>query len=131
MQYDIIHFLSTVYKTERVQDLKRRDPKSYLVTCNGNCNRVEIWLRRDNATRSNYDKDGPKLFVSEYDKPMILQDGTCANCINECDGYLTKPDCSNMSIDGNTFFLTVNTFRPKKDVTLHWTNVLEHKKFGQ
>ena len=130
MACNMIYFLSSVIKTERLQHLKRWDPKSYVVTCDGSCNRVEIWLSRDTATSSISDGKGPKLFVSEYDKPMILQNGTCANCINECDGYLTKPDCSNMSIDGNTFFLTVNTFRPKKDVTLHWTNVLEHKKFG-
>ena len=126
----MIHFLSTVIKTERIQDLKRRDPKSYYVTCDGNCNRVEIWLSRDTTTSNNYDYKGPKLFVSEYDKPMILQNETCTNCINECDVDPTKPDCSNMTIDGNTFFLTVYTFHPEEIVTFHWTNVLKYKKFG-
>ena len=125
----MIHFLSTVIKTERIQHLKRRDPKSYFVTCDGNCNKVEIWLSRNTATSSMYDDNGPKLFVSENGKPIILQNGTCANCITKCDGYPTKPDCSNMTTDGNEFFLTVNTFYPK-DVKFHWTNVLESKKFG-
>ena len=126
----MIHFLSTVIKTERIQDLKRRDPKSYYVTCDGNCNRVEIWLSRNITTSSNCDDKCPKLFVSEYDKPMILQNETCTNCINECDVDPTKPDCSNMTIDGNAFFLTVYTFHPEEIVTFHWTNVLKYKKFG-
>ena len=126
----MMHFLSKVINTTLVPELKRRNPKSYFVTCVGDCSRVEIWLSK-NATNNSYrdDKD-PKLFVSEDDKPMILENGTCSNCISKCDGYPTKPDCSNMSIAGNTFYLTINTFRPKENLALHSTNLLGILKYG-
>ena len=126
----MIHFLSKVINTTLVPELKRRDPKSYLVTCVGNCSRVEIWFSKNTTENNVRDKYDPKMFVSEDDKPMILENGTCSNCISICDGYPTKPDCSNMAITGNTFYLTINTIRPKTNVMFHSTNLLGILKYG-
>ena len=100
------------------------------MTCAGDCKNVEIWLSRKTTDKKFGNEEDPKLFVSEYDKPMILENETCSNCINECDGYPNKPDCNNMTFNGNTFYLTINTFVPQENLKLYSTNLLEILIYG-
>ena len=115
---------------------RRGDETSFLVSCNGSCQSIDIKVKGNR-----YDT-GFELFAQEDDKPTIdINDAysiSCIECENFCsslndNSYGGEHSCENLSTSKDSFFVTVYTrySHDELKITFKGGNILNITNIGK
>lgn len=97
--------------TKKLPDtLEKNDQTIYEVNCLGSCRIISITLKV---------KTGDADLYAREDMPPVIESSDCDNCPKCKSRQSTLEDsCEKISIDGDTFFVTVVTHKPHQNGTV-------------
>ena len=113
---------------------RRGDETSFLVSCNGSCQSIDI------KVKSMRYEAGFALFAQEDEKPTIDKNdyhGTCTECENFCSSRNDRNEktCENLSTSKDSFFVTVYTCsfcnHYELEITFKGGNILNITNIGK
>ena len=102
---------------------KQGDYTTFLVTCDGACQNIHIFLKVDSGD--------PELFGQEHSTPVIL-DRNCGDCSSVCASRAQsgKSEYCEISTLSNTFHVMVYAYEAYGNSSITFQNVLSVEEYG-